>query len=88
MGPDQTILEIWIENLKICINEKNMAFHSPTPRMAINHFGTFNLPDQFCEIVKELVQRDQVFQTNNIKIFENLRNQLSGRKHKHSKVTK
>ena len=87
-GQDETILEIWIENLGICFNEKNIACKSPSPRTAINHFGTFNLPDNFCNAIKAYIDTKEIFETNNTNIFKNLKAQLIERKSKHSKITK
>ena len=87
-GPDEIILEIWIENLRICINEKNMAFTSQSPRTAINHFGTFNLPDKFCEGVKTLIESREIFEAGNIKVFTNLRVQLKQNKSQHTIIKK
>ena len=87
-GPDELILEIWIENLRICINEKNMAFKSQSPRTAINHFGTFNLPDKFCEGVKTLIESREIFEAGNMKVFTNLKEQLKQTKNQHTTIKK
>ena len=63
------ILEIWIEDIKVCINEKNEFFRSATPRMAFNHFGTFDVPDEFCASIEELLQGREFFETGNTKLF-------------------
>ena len=87
-GQDETILEIWIEHLGICFNEKNIACKSTSPRTAINHFGTFNLPDNFCNTIKAHIESKEIFEANNMNIFKNLKTQLIDRKSKHSKITK
>jgi hypothetical protein len=86
-GQDDTILEIWIENLGICFNERNVVYKSTSPRTAINHFGTFNLPDSFCDSVKTYLESKEHFETNNQTIFKGLKTQLLDRKSKHNKIT-
>ncbi|MBN2051309.1 MAG: hypothetical protein JW760_12730 [Spirochaetales bacterium] len=80
------VLEIWIEELKVCANERGGAFHSPSPRTALNHFGTFNVPDQYAQAVKDYVDKRKVFEENNVKIFPALKKQLVQYRDKHSKV--
>ncbi|MDR1893521.1 MAG: hypothetical protein LBQ61_02355 [Spirochaetales bacterium] len=63
------ILEIWIEDLQICINQNNEFFRSSAPRMAFNHFGTFEVPDDFCRSVEELVKNRESLETSNGKLF-------------------
>ncbi len=63
------ILEIWIEDIQICINEKNECFHSTAPRMAFNHFGTLEVPNEFCEAIRQLVRTRESFQTTNTRLF-------------------
>ena len=64
------ILEIWIDGLKMCINERNECFRSEAPRMAFNHFGTVEVPEEFCEIVRALVEDREKFETSNSRLFE------------------
>lgn len=63
------ILEIWIEDVKICINERNEFFRSATPRMAFNHFGTFEVPDEFCASIQDLIESREFFENSNNKLF-------------------
>lgn len=85
-GGNEKILEIWIENLKICINEKKGAFYQETPRRAFNHFGTFELPDPFCQIIRNYVKLKEDFELSNKKVFEALREKLIINKSMHNKI--
>jgi hypothetical protein len=67
------ILEIWIEDIGICINEINGAFRSSGPRMAFNHYGTINVSDEFCVSIQEYVAGKEFFEQNNSKIFSALK---------------
>jgi len=71
------ILEIWIEDIQICINEKNECFRSPTPRMAFNHFGTLEVPNEFCSSIRELVESREFFEGSNSKLFSALLKRFS-----------
>ncbi|MBI9103794.1 MAG: hypothetical protein JEY99_15365 [Spirochaetales bacterium] len=66
------ILEIWIEGLQICINENNECFHSKDPRMAFNHFGSLEVPDDFCQSVRRLVDYRSTFESTNARLFSAL----------------
>jgi len=79
-------MEIWVEKLRVCINEINGAFESPTPRIAINHFGTFNLPDPFCELVKDYVVKKGAFEEGNQKLFGALKQRLTLKKSQHNRI--
>lgn len=81
------VLEIWIEELKVCANERGGAFSSPSPRTAMNHFGTFNVPDNYARAIKEYVEKRAIFEESNTKVFPALRKQLMQYRDKHSKVT-
>ena len=83
---NEKILEIWIEDLKICINEKEGAFYHKSPRRAFNHFGTFELPDPFCHIIRNHVKLKEDFEMSNKKIFDALRDKLIISKSKHNKI--
>lgn len=80
------ILEVWIEELKICANERGGAFYSPSPRTAINHFGTFNVPEAYARAVKEYIDTRAAFEESNAKIFPALKKQLTQYRDKHSRV--
>jgi len=80
------VLEIWIEDLRICANERGGAFYSPSPRTALNHFGTFNVPDTYARAVREYIDKRSVFEESNVKIFPALKKQLTQYRDKHSRV--
>lgn len=65
----EKILEIWIDEMKICINERNEYFRSEAPRMAFNHFGSIEVPNEFCETAKALVESRERFDGSNAKLF-------------------
>ena len=73
---DNMILEIWIENLRLCINEQHGVFHQDSPRSAFKHFGTFHLSDEFCELAREFLDSRAFFQSQNDKIFSALKQRL------------
>ncbi|MBN2510335.1 MAG: hypothetical protein JXB03_08665 [Spirochaetales bacterium] len=73
---DNMILELWIENLQLCINEQHGVLKQDNPRRAFKHFGTFNVSDEFCEIAREFLDSRSFFQTQNQKIFQALRQKL------------
>jgi hypothetical protein len=83
---DRVIMEIWIEQLGICINERNGAFYSAAPRSAINHFGTFNISDQICKSVKEFTDEKLAFEQVNQKIFSALKGRLLDKKSQHNRI--
>ncbi|HUZ17927.1 MAG TPA: hypothetical protein VMV68_06040 [Spirochaetia bacterium] len=85
-GQQQIIMEIWIEQIGICINETNGAFKSAAPRSAINHFGTFNISDQICQTVKEFVEKKLTFEQINQKIFGALKSRLVTKKSQHNRI--
>lgn len=85
-GKEIEIMEIWIEKLKIGINEINGAFSSYTPRNAINHFGTFPLPDGFCVLVKDYVAKKTSFELGNAKLFSLLKSRLIHKKSQHNRI--
>lgn len=82
----EMMLEIWIAQLGIAINEKGEAFKTEGPRKAHNHFGTFNLSDDFCETARTYVISGEKFREANGKVFGTLKDKLQGLKHKHAKV--
>lgn len=65
----EKILEIWIDEIGVCINERNECFRSDAPRMAFNHFGTLEVPNEFCESVKVLVEDQERFEATNTRLF-------------------
>lgn len=73
---ENMILEIWVENLGLCINEQHGIFRESTPRKAYKHFGTFNLSDEFCEIAREYLESRDFFQGQNSKVFTALKQKL------------
>lgn len=85
-GREIVILELWIEKLSICINELHGAFVGSAPRSAINHFGTFQLPDTFCALVKEHLEKKTAFEEGNAKLFSLLKGRLSNRRTQHGKI--
>ncbi len=72
-GINSLILELWIDELKVCINELNDIFRNPEPRMAYKHFGSINLTDSFCEAIEKHLTSKENFETNNSKIFDAIR---------------
>ncbi len=85
--PDaQVIIEIWIEQIQICINELDGAFVSAAPRAAINHFGTFNIADTICQSIREYVQKKDAFEQINSKIFSALKQRLVDKKTQHNRI--
>jgi len=85
-GKDAVVMEIWIEKLMICINELDGAYASTSPHSAINHFGTFNLPEPFCELVKEYVAKKTAFEEGNTRLFAVLKERLAPKKSQHNKI--
>ena len=73
---DNMILEIWIENLQICISELHGISKQSNPGRAFKHFGTFNVSDEFCEIAKEFLESRSFFQVQSDKIFAALKQKL------------
>ncbi len=70
---DAMIIELWIDELKVCINELNEIFRKPEPRMAYKHYGTINLTDVFCNAVESHLKSKENFDENNSKIFHALK---------------
>ncbi|HUX20381.1 MAG TPA: hypothetical protein VMW69_04015 [Spirochaetia bacterium] len=85
-GQPQVIIEIWIEQIGICINETNGAFTSPAPRAAINHFGTFNIADPICQSIREFVDKKSTFEQISTKIFSALKQRLVDKKTQHNRI--
>ncbi len=85
-GQDSVVIEVWIEQLRIAINEVNGAASSAAPRTAINHFGTFDIPDSFCALVKDYVARKASFEEGNAKLFAALKARLVQKKSQHTKI--
>jgi len=71
------VLEIWIEDIQICINERNECFRAPVPRMAFNHFGTLEVPNEFCSSLVDLVNSREFFESSNKKLFSALLKRFS-----------
>jgi hypothetical protein len=65
----EKILEIWIDGIAVCINERNECFRSEAPRMALNHFGSIEVPDEFCQSVNTLVESRERFEATNTRLF-------------------
>lgn len=82
-GKGMTILEIWFEDLGICVNQNRDVFRSPGPRGAINHFGTMDFPAAFCESLKKYVEQRENVESNTAKLFEVLKKKLIHHKGKH-----
>ena len=70
------MIEVWIEDLRLCINEKNEILRQDNPRRAYKHFGTINLSEEYCEIAKEYLESKEFFQNQNNKIFSAIRKSL------------
>lgn len=87
-GEQKIIMEIWIEQAGICINDKGEAFESSAPRTAINHFGTFNIADPICASIREYVERKTTFEQINEKIFSALKQKLVDKKTQHNRIVK
>lgn len=85
-GQPQVIIEIWIEQIRICINEIEGAFSSPAPRAAINHFGTFNIADPICQSIREFVEKKSAFEQINAKIFSAIKPRLVDKKTQHNRI--
>lgn len=85
-GQSQVIIEIWIEQIQICLNEADGAFPSSAPRAAINHFGTFNIADPICQSIREFVDKKSAFEQINSKIFGALRQRLVDKKTQHNRI--
>lgn len=85
-GQSTVIIEIWIEQIRICINEVAGAFTSAKPRAPINHFGTFNIDDQICQSIREYVDKKASFEQINSKIFSALKQRLVGKKTQHNRI--
>ena len=87
-GEQEIIMEIWIEQVGICINESGEAFESTVPRSAINHFGTFNIADPICTSIREFVEKKATFEQINNKIFSALKQKLVDKKTQHNRIVK
>lgn len=87
-GQQKIIMEIWIEQVGICINENGEAFESAAPRTAINHFGTFNIADAICKSIREFVEKKAAFGQINDKIFSALKQKLVDKKSQHNRIVK
>ncbi len=85
-GKDEVVMEVWIEKLSVCINEMDGAYASSSPHSAINHFGTFNLPETFCALVKDYVAKKSAFEEGNTKLFAVLKARLAPKKTQHNKI--
>ena len=85
-GKEAVVMEVWIEKLSICINELDGAYASTSPHSAINHFGTFNLPESFCALVKEYVAKKAAFDEGNTRLFAVLKARLAPKKSQHNKI--
>lgn len=85
-GQDRVIMEIWIEQLGICVNDQNEAFYSSTPRSAINHFGTFIISDQICKNIKEFLDKKLGFEQVSQKMFAALKGRLLAKKSQHNRI--
>jgi len=85
-GKESVVMEVWIEKLSICINELDGAYASTSPHSAINHFGTFNLPESFCTLVKEYVSKKAAFDEGNARLFAVLKARLVPKKSQHNKI--
>lgn len=81
-----TILEIWFEDLQICINQNNEVFRHNGPRKALNHFGTLDFPAGFCDTVKKYVEMREKMEQSNSQVFTALRKKLMNHKGKHFKM--
>ena len=80
------IIEIWFEDLRICVNENNEVLRADSPRKAYNHFGTFNFPDKYCEILKQYLDLKESFEISNNKIMSAMKQQLMKEKSRHYKA--
>ena len=85
-GEPQVIMELWIEGLRVCINETGGAFASAKPRSPINHFGTFDVPDSLCRTIQEYVEKKTAFDKVNKKIFAALKQRLVHKKTQHNRI--
>jgi hypothetical protein len=81
------VLEIWIEEAGISINEEGFAYKTESPSKAYNHFGSFSLSDSFIEAAKQHIAHMAIFKDANTKVFTTLRRGLEGQKDKHMKIT-
>jgi hypothetical protein len=85
-GNSRVIIEIWIEQIRVCINEVDGAFLSDTPRAALNHFGTFNIADPICRSIREFADKKIAFEQVNAKIFSALKQRLFDKKTQHNRI--
>mgnify|MGYP006289426791 CR=1 FL=1 len=82
-GQGNTILEIWFEDMGICVNQNNDVFRHNGPRKAMNHFGTMDFPAGFCDSIKKYIDLRENIETSNSKLFEVLRKKLVSHRGKH-----
>ncbi len=85
-GQGDTILEVWFEKMQICINQNNEVFRHNGPRKAINHFGTLEFPDSFCDTIKRFVELREKLEQSNSQVFTALRKKLMNHRGKHFKM--
>lgn len=78
-----TILEVWFEDIGICVNQNNKIFRHSGPRKALNHFGTMDFPNAFCDSLKKYVEMRENVEENTAKLFAVLKKKLSTHKGKH-----
>jgi hypothetical protein len=82
----EKILEIWVERLSLCINEKNEIRRAASPSGAINHFGTFDLPDAYLNMCNDYLTKKEEFDSKNTAHFNILKLKLVKEKNKHFTV--
>ena len=87
-GQGSTTLEVWFEDIGICVNQNNEIFRHNGPRKAMNHFGTMDFPAAFCESVKKYVELRENVEESNGKLFTVLKKKLMSHKGKHFTVEK
>jgi hypothetical protein len=80
------ILELWVERLNICVNEKNEIRRAASPSGAINHFGTFDFPDTYLNMCNEYLERKEEFESKNVAHFNIIKLKLVKDKNKHYSV--
>jgi hypothetical protein len=80
------ILEIWFEKMNICVNENNEVIRQDSPRRAINHFGTIDFPDKYCQMVKTYLESKEAFEASNLKVVGAMKQRLMKEKNRHYKT--
>ena len=68
-GKRATIRECWIEDVGLCINEKNEIFSNNRPRTVFEHLGSIDIPPNFGRSLKNYFELGQNIEKNTTLIF-------------------